>query len=104
MATDRAGRSGCVAALKSQPKRNPPHNGRSSLLLALIICSALVAAALLVSQASAPATATAPLDSEEQLFLSLINQYRQQNGAGPLTINQQLQDAAEWMSGDMSSK
>ena len=48
-----------------------------------------------------PTTASPPLDAEEQLFVGLINQYRQQNGLGTLAIDTSLQNAAEWMSTDM---
>lgn len=46
-------------------------------------------------------TGTAPLDPAEQAFLTLINDYRQQNGLGTLTVDSKLQDASEWMSNDM---
>jgi hypothetical protein len=36
--------------------------------------------------------------------MELLNTYRAQNGAGPLTLNTQLADAASWMSEDMASK
>lgn len=44
------------------------------------------------------------LDSEEQQFLVLINQYRQQNGLAPLTISTNLNRAAAWMVEDMATK
>ena len=44
------------------------------------------------------------VDSEEQAFLGLINDYRAQNGAGPLSLQGQLTAAADWMSGDMAEK
>ncbi len=47
--------------------------------------------------------AQAALDSEEQLFLTLINQYRQDNGAGALVGTTTLENAAVWMSGDMGA-
>lgn len=37
-------------------------------------------------------------------FLSILNAYRAQNGAGPLQISQSLTRAAQWMSEDMSAK
>lgn len=49
-------------------------------------------------------SATAALDAEEQAFLQMINDYRAQNGVGPLALNGQLTDAADWMSHDMASK
>jgi uncharacterized protein YkwD len=59
-------------------------------------------AAMLLHARTAPAYE--PLDAEEEEFLALINDYRAENGAGPLSINGQLQDAADWMSNDMASK
>jgi uncharacterized protein YkwD len=44
------------------------------------------------------------LDSEEAAFLVLINQYRQSNGLGTLTLNTNLVSAAKWMSQDMANK
>jgi subtilisin family serine protease len=44
------------------------------------------------------------LDSEEQAFLTLINNYRAQNGRQPLKASVTLTNAAEWMSGDMAAK
>lgn len=43
------------------------------------------------------------LDSEEQAFLTLINQYRAQNGLNPLTISTNLNRAAAWMVEDMAT-
>jgi hypothetical protein len=41
------------------------------------------------------------LDIEEQAFLTLINDYRAQNGLGPLQVSMTLTNAAKWMSSDM---
>lgn len=67
------------------------------------IALALVVAATAMAVAARPDTtaATTPLDAEEQAFLVLINNYRQQNGLGTLTVDTKLQDASEWMSVDM---
>jgi hypothetical protein len=46
----------------------------------------------------------ATLDADEQAFVTLINNYRQQSGRVPLKISDKLQTAAEWMSGDMGAK
>lgn len=43
------------------------------------------------------------LDSEEQTFLSIINDYRAANGLGTLAIDPQLNDVALWMANDMAS-
>jgi hypothetical protein len=44
------------------------------------------------------------LDAEETAFLGLINQYRAQNGLGPLTATATLNSASLWMSQDMGAK
>jgi hypothetical protein len=44
------------------------------------------------------------IDSVEQEFLNLINEYRAQKGAGPLVLNDQLNAAADWLSEDMGKK
>lgn len=43
------------------------------------------------------------LDSEEQRFLATINDYRAQNGLGPLAINDNLNNIARWMANDMGA-
>ncbi|HVW85910.1 MAG TPA: CAP domain-containing protein, partial [Bryobacteraceae bacterium] len=47
---------------------------------------------------------TTALDSEESAFLTLINNYRAQNGAGPLKVSPTLENSSTWMSNDMASK
>lgn len=44
------------------------------------------------------------IDAEEQKMLTLINDYRRQNGSGPLTASVGLTRAAAWMSRDMATK
>ncbi|GAB4335854.1 MAG: hypothetical protein Kow0010_23480 [Dehalococcoidia bacterium] len=44
------------------------------------------------------------LDGEEMAFLSLINDYRAQNGLGPLVVSDSLTRAAAWMVNDMGTK
>jgi uncharacterized protein YkwD len=44
------------------------------------------------------------IDAEEQAFLQLINQYRQQNGKGQLTLSTNLNRASAWMAEDMATK
>ena len=51
-----------------------------------------------------PPPSSSGLDSEEWAFLTLINNYRAQNGAGPLQVSVTLQAASRWMSNDMSAK
>lgn len=64
---------------------------------------AVVAIVSVMAVAAAPAPASA-LDSEEQAFLNLINQYRVSNGLGPLTINNTLSNVARWMAEDMAAE
>jgi len=50
-------------------------------------------------------TAHSPaIDNEERAMLKLINNYREQNGLGPLKISPSLNRAANWMSADMADK
>ncbi len=44
------------------------------------------------------------LSSQQLAFLTLINNYRAQNGAGPLQVSIALQNSSEWMSNDMATK
>jgi hypothetical protein len=44
------------------------------------------------------------LDSEEQAFLGLINQYRAQNGLGALGVSTNLDRSATWLAIDMGQK
>ena len=66
--------------------------------LLLIALAALAAATV----GTAPG-AEAAQDSEEQAFLTLINDYRSQNGLGALSLNTQLNNSADWMSNDMAA-
>jgi hypothetical protein len=43
------------------------------------------------------------LDSEEQTFLATINDYRAQNGLGPLSENATLDSDARWMANDLAT-
>ena len=57
--------------------------------------------------APAPTPTPAPttsLDSEQAAFLQLINQFRSQNGVGPLQSSTTLQQSSQWMSNDMATK
>ena len=63
----------------------------------------LVLALALASVAGMPRSAEAVQDGEEQAFLTLINNFRAQNGLGALSLNTQLNNAADWMSVDMGA-
>jgi uncharacterized protein YkwD len=61
-----------------------------------------LALALAIGIGGASTTSADPqLDSEEQQFVTLINNYRAQNGLGPLAIDWELQASADWMSDDL---
>ena len=91
--------------MRNRPQPNPRHylSARSlqmlvlSGLLTLLICFALPAPQQ--AQSSVPT-----LDSEEQYFLTLINNYRQSNGRQPLQVSISLTNAAKWFSNDMASR
>jgi len=76
-----------------------------------LLLSALLALGVLFSQFSpvmgqAPTTAGPShvcADSEESAFLQLINEYRAQNGLGPLALSQSLNVAADVHSQDMAT-
>jgi uncharacterized protein YkwD/chitodextrinase len=50
-----------------------------------------------------PTGGTPSLDSEEWAFLTLINNYRAQNGLGALQVSVTLENASLWMSNDMAT-
>jgi uncharacterized protein YkwD len=54
--------------------------------------------------AATTAQAQPTLDAEQTAFLTLINNYRAANGAGPLQVSIALQNASQWMSSDMAAK
>ena len=73
------------------------------ILLAIVATMAVTAAgAIARHRATRTRLPQAPRSMpKSRLFVSLINQYRQQNGLGTLAIDTSLQNAAEWMSTDM---
>ena len=50
-----------------------------------------------------PTPSSSPLDSEEWAFLTLINNFRAQNGAGALQVSAALSNSSHWMSSDMAT-
>jgi uncharacterized protein YkwD len=74
------------------------------LLVATALLVLLVAAIAVTAIRSRDAAADPAIDSEEQAFLTLINNWRAQNGAGPLTFSSVINNAADWMSNDMGVK
>ena len=68
--------------------------------LAAALASAAIIAATLLGGTTGSSADTS-LDAEELAFVTLLNQYRVQNGRAPLLIEPGLQGAAEWMDNDM---
>lgn len=54
------------------------------------------------ASAAGDCTIDASLDADERAFLTLINNYRAQNGLGPLTVSYTLTRASAWKSKDMA--
>lgn len=50
-----------------------------------------------------PVVSAQSLDTEQLAFLTLINNYRAQNGAGPLQVSATLQASSQWMSTDLAT-
>jgi uncharacterized protein YkwD len=72
------------------------------LLTPAVAVIAVAFAAAILTASHTPTSSAAPaLDSEEQAFVNLINNYRAQNGKAPLALNTDLNEAADWMSNDM---
>ncbi len=72
-----------------------------ALSLAAAAAGVALAAVLAFAGPAARTSADPNLDSEEQTFVTLINNYRAQNGLGPLSIDWEMQASADWMSTDM---
>src|SRR5579872_3012918 len=64
-----------------------------SLPKRLLLCAALFSAPVLAQT----------LDTQQAAFLTLINNYRAQNGVGPLQVSLALQNSSQWMSSDMAA-
>jgi len=82
------------------PTRISPLRLRSSQFLILLAVISSITCFTLSPTKRAQALPT--LDSEEQTFLKLINEYRAQNGLGPLQASVALTNASKWMSNDMA--
>jgi uncharacterized protein YkwD len=80
---------------------------RAKLPLALALLALCLAAAVGTNTRHTSAltncAADGTLDSEEQAFLQLITDYRQQNGLAPLSPSDTLDDAAAWKSQNMAA-
>ena len=86
------------------PQRSPfPSRLRAVLKPALLLTLiAALALAALVSLGARTTDADPSFDSEEQAFLTLINEYRAQNGRAPLATDCRLNAAADWFANDMA--
>ena len=73
---------------------------RIARLFAVIPLLAALALAALVAIDTRAASA---LDSEEQQFLNIVNNYRSANGLGTLALDSQLNGVASWMANDMAT-
>jgi uncharacterized protein YkwD len=80
---------------------------RAKLPLALALLAVCLAAAVGATARPTSAltncAADGTLDSEEQAFLQLINDYRQQNSLAPLSPSDTLDAAAQWKSQHMAA-
>ncbi len=68
----------------------------------LLTLTATLALAAVISLGPRTTGADPSLDSEEQAFLTLLNDYRAQNGRAPLTTDCRLNAAADWFANDMA--
>ena len=90
-------------------RNNPPAAALSAnnWAVRLTAVALMITATFLLSFYLSPlshAQSGAALDAEEQAFLVLINNYRQQNGLAPLQASIALDTASDWMSNDMAQK
>ena len=81
----------------------------TQIMLALLVASLVAFTALASSLRSAEAltncsVADLSIDSEEQAFLGLINNYRASVGAGPLSMSSNLNRASSWMAVDLTTR
>ena len=67
----------------------------------LVVCAVFAWAVAPRAQAGPNCAVNDTTDAEEQAFLTLINDYRQQNGQQPLTLSAGLTNASAWKSQDM---
>ncbi len=74
------------------------------LSLAAALIGVLAFAGFSATGGASQTQADTAMDAEELAFMVLINDYRAQNGRGPLIIDQSLQAAADWMSTDMGEE
>ncbi len=68
----------------------------------LLTLTAALALAAMVSLGARETGADPSFDGEEQAFLTLINDFRAQNGRAPLATDCRLNAAADWFANDMA--
>jgi uncharacterized protein YkwD len=87
------------------PQGSRPGTIRNAFLRPALFALAILPLLAAVVAASAPdASHAAPsLDSEEQAFLTLINEYRAQNGKPALVTDDRLNASADWFATDMAT-
>jgi uncharacterized protein YkwD len=71
--------------------------------IAVVAFAAMGPARVHVATAAGDCTVDATPDSEERAFLTLINNYRAQNGLAPLALSYSLTRASAWKSNDMGA-
>ena len=86
---------GHSAVPRSQDTQNRRHHGLLLLAVTLVLACVLLA--------PANGSAAGDLDAEEQQFIQLLNAYRKEAGAAPLTQEGHLTEAASWMAADMGA-
>lgn len=74
---------------------------RQLLLIPALIAAIALALVITFARPASETSAAVTLDSEEQAFVTLLNNYRAQNGLGPIIIDSSIQAAAEWKSNDL---
>lgn len=72
-----------------------------SLTIVVAIAATLAPRTATPASGAGDCTTDPALDSEELAFLTLINNYRAENGRGPLAASFTLSKAAQWKSNDM---
>lgn len=65
---------------------------------------ALFVAGCVFLHAQSGVAQTTTLDDQQSAFLTLINNFRAQNGLGPVQVSATLQQSSQWMSSDMATK
>ena len=86
------------------PKARRKTPRKFALILAGTLGGLVAALAFALAMPAAPTSADPQLDSDELAFVTLINNYRAQNGLGPLSIDWEMQASSDWMSTDMGQK